>query len=424
MSRIALCSLVEEEVLENEAGPLTEADIVEGEIELQQRQEEASLDSVDIGQSLEALESICLKREAILAREDVSEADLKSFKISIEEMVSVMGLDGKKLFPSLESYSNPRVAVEETGDRIEQALGSIGNRIKDTITAAGETARFLITFYSKQVTAIDNVVNQLSHLDKKQVVRVSTRATASVRYGEQGKVVKSGKEFAELSKDSCETLIGLLGALRVFTEKDFLSNIKVAFLFLGNKTYKRQFLRLEELAHSISKLPGMKKTATDTPHLSNFESDVKLGMYKLWADLPEKDSYERDPNYLKDVASQFSIRILKSNAREHIDGPVEFDITVGEIIDVLSHAKNLAYQMKAFNSVVVKLSTLGAFTNTVGLVSSTIMQAGTNLFMFIFSNFRMLYKISHAITYMNGHAYNTSKSLVAKTLEIANGAKK
>lgn len=426
MSRIALCELVEDEVLLNEEGirpeELTEDEIIDGEQELQEKQEEIAVGSFETQQALESLESIYIEREKLLAMETISTEAFNDFKVKIGGLSSVLGIQAERLFPSMENISDTRIAVEETKEQIGGILNSIGKNIASLITSTVDQAKYQISFYHSKNRAIDALIESLRAADKNKIVKITGKATNAFCYGEDGKVVENGKEYMTLSKDSTQTLIKLSQGVAEFVRSDFLNNLKVTFTFLSNSRYKKQFVRLEDLANTMRKLPGVQVSKTEDDGIFAFSSDVKLGMYRVRGNFPSSDSYTDDPNTMKSVAHAFSLRVDRVSAKKTGES-VNFEMKVSDIIELLELSKELNKNLIIFNTAANKLSSFGSFWHGSGFVANVMAGNLTIFWPLIFANFRIMYKLMFNIAYLNGTTYNVTNTQLKKIMSIGAEAK-
>jgi hypothetical protein len=116
--------------------------------------------------SLESIESLVNLQGLILAKENVSTEDLTIFKEAANLALAGSDVDTRLVFPSLESESNPRVAIEGVGGSIVEAIKKLSKRINYMFIGMNDTNRQFYSILDFQRNRAKNIRTKLELIKK------------------------------------------------------------------------------------------------------------------------------------------------------------------------------------------------------------------------------------------------------------------
>jgi hypothetical protein len=376
--------------------------------------------------SLESIESLVSLQGLILAKEKVSTEDLAIFKEAANLALAGSDVDTRLVFPSLESNSDPRLAIEGINDKIAEGVNNIGKRIMYFIHGLNDTS---VQFYSildfqrnraKDIRVKLDLIKKQAGNKKATITIPSSNFTS---YDKPTKIIKDEKEYLNELNKSADFINGYMSNMGKMISSNFLVSLKTLFSPITGYSdqYQKIYVRMRDMIVAIAKLPGMKKTSEKDRHIS--QSDFLLGSYQVTCSYPKEEEFDyANAPKLKSIAKLFSLAIdhdkYLDKTTKNINN-IELEVDIKYVEELLAIAEKLIKNYNDYNSVLKKLAILEA-----SAVQSNISQVliVPSILGYVFANFRIMLKISKIISRNTGSAFMIAKGHTKKSLAIAEKA--
>ena len=375
--------------------------------------------SIDVISALESL------RESFVSKQQLSTDEIKLINIAAEMAVAGTYTKPNSIIPAMEAYRD--ISLEELDDVIKNALSGVLNSLGNLIKKEIDYTQASWTLIQFQNNRSDRLRARLNNITTNRSVSFNVLATKNTRYGNTV-TVRDAKDYLKQFKETASFTSDLLSNVGKLAKGDLFSSLKtlVSPITGYDKNFKNMFVALSECINKATKLKGLKLIGT-IDEVSEYHSDVKLGMSHLEINIPKASNYDTtNVSSMRLVYEDFYMTFVRDEKfRVPFTGKhILFDNVDKHYVEQLLDAADVSIMAsRNFNTLVRMLSTDGA-RMVVGDAVVTILTLNilSGILKLMLSNYRLMLRTSMVIYNTNSSTFNFTRGNTAKALSICESA--
>lgn len=345
---------------------------------------------------------------------EVSIEDLNNFKSLIDISLAGTDISCEEVFPALEFFEEPKLALEGMGERIKNFFKREIEEYNKRVIKDGDSIKLVYTFFNREKKKLNNLHYNLhsTNLDEKNV---RLKVTSSFIYGDDENSVKDEKEYIQKVQESFPAIIAFSEEINKFTRESLGILIKTAFSALTspNETFVDNYYKIKDFIKSIVSKQKMNKVSNEKGVVS-YQTDVLLGNYSISCDFPEEEISNNSGKEIKHkkIYKKFNVDFYRRN-KIYPGRYVFLNLNKNDVTVLLEEAKKLNEEYSKILRFPTKLSM--NYSNQLDAFSL----APPMIVFYIFANHRMVLKLNSLINDNIGSSFYVAKSHTKTIISLA-----
>lgn len=432
--------------LENETAELpVEELVVAPEIEAIPEDEVAEHETETHDLVLQSSSVINLEEESIERLSDVVSAleDLIQIVDGIDQLeptdmaliqttanMAVAGTDtpASALLPSMESFKDKKLAIEELNQKICIAQEGILDSFKSFINGLVDNIQYIFTFFelhTKKLMDVKKMLNDVKSKTKVKSINIKVRSNKYFRY-DMGDTVTNIKQYKTKLNESVEFQNQNLQTVNKFVDASFLDSWKTFVRYIPGFDHRQNYVdifkNLETFTESLQSIKGMKKETSEG--VVNAISPTFLGMTSFTVSMPDKSNY----NYamhksLLEVDKDFFAGVVRQQKYNTSEPSIEFTgVTLDDVSELIAECEKFAKELKKLGRIKAVLTSIGSLYVSSDALSSVkggvLNVALRTAMLYFFRGYRLMVRSSVITSATVASSYNFAKGTMDNTLNF------
>lgn len=344
-----------------------------------------------LSENLDALEVIHNRGQEILAKESISTEDVVNYKAYVDLALSRFNLSSDKVYPSLENYTDPRLAIEAVYEKSDTIWTSIKKTLKNIFLHTIDNIRYTVDILDFQKSKIAKLRNEI-HKQPNEKVSIVIPNSVYTRYGDPVRPIESSEELLKHLKSTLTIVKTALEETERYTSHSFMTSIKTALTVFSEERYLKEFEVLYTYLENMGKKSKM--FIREESGITFYTSGNMLGMGALDIYIPERKTIDFD-DFKSCRFKSFTMHanfIRTSNTFSKSGDITLEDVDKVYALEILKAIDEVNEEYRKFNSIFMKIADFANnYFNTIQEIPAV------GLVMFLVANTRILMVATHCI---------------------------